>query len=175
MFLLLIFPTNLPSREIRLIVLWFPEFPCPLQNALNNFYCVFHLHPFGTEVNLSTRLHTTVSSLVISYLSSLELLHDLVLMICHYSLYRLVLKPLLLTHHIETVPQICPSIKSSSGVETSQCSSAANIDIKNSFSICDKVLSSWSVLTPAGLVDSLAGFLLLKYLGEKRKKKKLCL
>lgn len=36
--------------------------------------CICHLHSFGTEANLSTRLHTTVSSLAISNLSSFRAL-----------------------------------------------------------------------------------------------------
>lgn len=111
-FLFLIFPTNLPCREIRCIALWFPGSPSPLQNVLNNFYCISHLHSFGTEVNLSTMLYTTVSSLAISYLSSFRALAwsgharalNYLVIICHYSLYRFVLKPLLLTHQFKTVP-----------------------------------------------------------------------
>lgn len=91
-------------------------------------------------------------------------------MICHYLFYRFVLKPLLLTHQFKTVPQICPPIKNSSSVETSLSSSAENTDAKNSFSFSDMALSSLGVLpTPVGLIDSLAGFLLLMYLGKKKK------
>lgn len=54
-------------------------------------------------------------------------------------------------HQFKIASQFCPSIKNSSSVETSQSSSAANTDAKNSFSISDKALFSWSaLLTPAG-------------------------
>lgn len=87
-FIFAIFPINLPSREIWFTNLQLPESPSPIQNAFKNLYHISHLLSFDTEANLSTRLHTTVSSLAISYLSSFGALawipsgpHDLSLLI----------------------------------------------------------------------------------------------